>query len=542
MLSFLKKSLIIFTLLLLVGIYALPVFVFAQTAGTATKEPPMQCWPQDLCKQKSGVWTETATSKKECIPFDGKETRYCYAPPPTVNLQVSIGGNQVKGLLDYIPRIYTYLVSIVSLVAVVMIMVGGLQYLTSGGNPTAISSAKERILGAIVGLFLTLGSYFLLNTINPALTQLKLPPIKMVRQSALIKPNITGQECWTEGSSAKACEESAPGNKCIPVCTENLTKLMKEYAGLNASVLLLAVGAAPATLESGAVWNTIKSLVSAGYKISRGTLSFISKHPTISAGAAAGGILSYWTSEEKGERGTCITPVAKQSLGDFAMCTPGLDECKISYKCVNTSSWFSKGSSEGGIECGRFNMCSSGNWGSPCAESTDCKSPLICLDALKEVGIAHVCGDLNDRPLFAVCDNDAQCRSGYCNPTSETCGTVQESGLGYKGLACKTSKPDCATKGFDYTGVCTTLAGMSVIYGGDVNDLKDYFLNTSKCSLLSYRCSDPFAWLSCNNKMTQELFGKCLKYQGEDCDKDEECLFSCSKGKCTDFANIYECK
>ena len=41
---------------------------------------------------------------------------------------------------------------IVGIVAVVMIMVGGLRYITSGGSDTSVTSAKNTILYAIIGL------------------------------------------------------------------------------------------------------------------------------------------------------------------------------------------------------------------------------------------------------------------------------------------------------------------------------------------------------------------------------------------------------
>lgn len=42
--------------------------------------------------------------------------------------------------------------AIVGIVAVVMIIVGGLRYITSGGNDTSVTSAKNTILYAIIGL------------------------------------------------------------------------------------------------------------------------------------------------------------------------------------------------------------------------------------------------------------------------------------------------------------------------------------------------------------------------------------------------------
>ena len=42
----------------------------------------------------------------------------------------------------------------VGIVAVVMIIIGGLRYITSGGNDTNVASAKNTLLYAIIGLII----------------------------------------------------------------------------------------------------------------------------------------------------------------------------------------------------------------------------------------------------------------------------------------------------------------------------------------------------------------------------------------------------
>lgn len=44
--------------------------------------------------------------------------------------------------------------AVVGIVAVIMIIVGGLRYITSGGNDTSVTSAKNTILYAIIGLII----------------------------------------------------------------------------------------------------------------------------------------------------------------------------------------------------------------------------------------------------------------------------------------------------------------------------------------------------------------------------------------------------
>lgn len=72
---------------------------------------------------------------------------------------------------NYIKALYEYMVYLAGILAVIVIMIGGFQWIIAGGNKSKIGEAKQRISSAIIGLFLALGSYLLLNTINPKLVE-----------------------------------------------------------------------------------------------------------------------------------------------------------------------------------------------------------------------------------------------------------------------------------------------------------------------------------------------------------------------------------
>ena len=73
----------------------------------------------------------------------------------------------------YIRYLFNFAIVIAGLVAFASLVYGGFRYLTSAGNPVAISDAKSQITAGILGLILILGSYLLLTTINPQLVILK---------------------------------------------------------------------------------------------------------------------------------------------------------------------------------------------------------------------------------------------------------------------------------------------------------------------------------------------------------------------------------
>lgn len=75
--------------------------------------------------------------------------------------------------------LYEWGISIGVLAAFIALVIAGFQYLTSAGNAIKMKDAMSRIQFAVIGLVLLLGSVLILNTINPQLTQLKIPDIKL---------------------------------------------------------------------------------------------------------------------------------------------------------------------------------------------------------------------------------------------------------------------------------------------------------------------------------------------------------------------------
>ncbi len=84
------------------------------------------------------------------------------------NLPVVGGRMQIPYLADYIGAVYKYLVGISVIAAALMMIFGGFKYIL-GSTFTTISSGKKSITDALMGLLLILGSYTLLNALNPVL-------------------------------------------------------------------------------------------------------------------------------------------------------------------------------------------------------------------------------------------------------------------------------------------------------------------------------------------------------------------------------------
>jgi len=97
-------------------------------------------------------------------------------PIPFVNFTDAVRNNgdiTIPWLSQYVSGVYQFLISIVGVVAALMIMIGGYQYVTAGGDKNRVQKGKERILNALIGLVLAFGSYLILYVINPDLVSFK---------------------------------------------------------------------------------------------------------------------------------------------------------------------------------------------------------------------------------------------------------------------------------------------------------------------------------------------------------------------------------
>lgn len=152
------------------GRYNLQAQVYADST-LVIKVPPVQI-----------VITEAASGA-------GTATESAPPKPIETKLTVAINGlTQTANLALYLSTLYTYGLQIVGMLAVFMIILGGIKYLTAGGDASRTKSAKDNMTNATIGLVLALATYLILNTINPDLLKFKPispPPIsRAVIQSA----------------------------------------------------------------------------------------------------------------------------------------------------------------------------------------------------------------------------------------------------------------------------------------------------------------------------------------------------------------------
>lgn len=149
------------------------------------------CFTKDICTKQNGVLdTKQAT---DCIPGQN----YCFPDPEKaekVKLNVAIPNpvNPSSPLTltgdigEYINSLFSFIIYGGMVIAIVMVMVGGLQYTLGASSKDGVSKGKERIKNGITGLVLLLCVNLIASTVNPYLIKLKVPEFPMVKRIDLI--------------------------------------------------------------------------------------------------------------------------------------------------------------------------------------------------------------------------------------------------------------------------------------------------------------------------------------------------------------------
>ncbi len=144
--------------------------VFAQSTG----DPTML--PDGRTIQTPGVVISTESTPQQYVPL---------AP-----IDTDPGIYRVNNFGAFLNGMMKILISLGAVLAVLLIVIGGFQYITSASEGGK-GSAKERIENALIGLAILLGSYLILNTINPDLVNTQLI-VQQIAPSGLGATQSTG--------------------------------------------------------------------------------------------------------------------------------------------------------------------------------------------------------------------------------------------------------------------------------------------------------------------------------------------------------------
>jgi hypothetical protein len=120
----------------------------------------------------------------------------------------------------YITAFYEFAIPASILVGVVMMMIGGIIWVTSAGDQKRISKAKEFIINSIIGVILLAGAFLILGVINPNLVFLSLPVVEKIgaRDYGACYYEPVGQPYWDESreceiTTAEICPTKGSGSR-----------------------------------------------------------------------------------------------------------------------------------------------------------------------------------------------------------------------------------------------------------------------------------------------------------------------------------------
>lgn len=173
-------------------------------------------------KQASG-------DKKSCtdktITNDKKEPSDPIYFRPGVSIPESdfISGKDVQvaestaTLANYIIAIFKYSTGVIGIIAAIALMLGGIIWLTAGGNHEKVNSAKTMIGSSLVGMCIAFSSFILLSLVNTNLVNLRTSSVERIEYIGVSKygvgccekaKDVNGQlELTAEPLPKKQCEE-----------------------------------------------------------------------------------------------------------------------------------------------------------------------------------------------------------------------------------------------------------------------------------------------------------------------------------------------
>lgn len=159
--------------------------LFILLSASPVMAAPMPTWTMPEPKLQIPIDTIKFTAPEKCGGTD-EQPVYC-----------------VKWIGQYVIGLYKYAIGVVGILAAVVLMVGGIIWLTAGGSAGRIGEAKSWIGSALAGLVIALTSYLILYQINPNLVSFKPIQVQMAKVVTTPTPAAdTGIGCCAETDPA----------------------------------------------------------------------------------------------------------------------------------------------------------------------------------------------------------------------------------------------------------------------------------------------------------------------------------------------------
>lgn len=77
-----------------------------------------------------------------------------------------IAGMPSGGLLGLIPTVITYLFIGATMLALAFLILGGIKWITSGGDKHGVENARKTVIFAVIGLVVVFSSFLIINIVG----------------------------------------------------------------------------------------------------------------------------------------------------------------------------------------------------------------------------------------------------------------------------------------------------------------------------------------------------------------------------------------
>jgi hypothetical protein len=272
------------------------------------------------------------------------------------------GGYKITGtsIGQFIIVVYKYSIGIIGILAAIVLMWGGVVWLTAGGNQQRVSEAQAWIKASLTGLVLALCSFLILSTINPDLTV-----FKSISPAEIKAMKICCKECSGEGCGLIEAIATKENNVINYTCPPNTNECTDGKTCVN--------------VAAAKKWECYKEITMCCSN---------NDNKTCPAGTICN--MAKFTPP------ACTYTCAYKSKYDEA-CAEDLD-CEIDFKCINKKCKYK-----------------SGPHGAKCDSNDQCASKK-CV----EIDCYNNCAD-SDEGCINNCLNNSNCGTGY---TQKNCGCI----------------------------------------------------------------------------------------------------------------------
>jgi hypothetical protein len=140
------------------------------------------------------------------MPVQAKEDPIVFEPQigiPGFNVTTTMNESSTTYIAQMIKAFYDYGLAIGGILAAVVLMAGGLIWLTSAGSSDKITQAKGLIIGSLSGIGLLFGAWIILNTINPYLLEFKIKEIRVIEKTVSVCCEYNGGAEIMYGNACK---------------------------------------------------------------------------------------------------------------------------------------------------------------------------------------------------------------------------------------------------------------------------------------------------------------------------------------------------